>query len=340
MIDKKTIKKYVVNQSFFSFIAKSITRKKPRIFVYHRFCSKKQNFDHRVSEISFEAQIVEMKKYGTLMSFSSCLEYFNANGRWPERAVVITVDDGYRDFYTYAYPILKRHKTPATLFVTTDFVDQKIWLWPDKLDFALRNTSLEKFDVTLQHGDIKTFDLENGRNLFAVWKFLSDYCIASPDKERQRVIDAVISALRVHVPEKPTDEYSAVNWGEVKEMAENGIEIGSHTISHPILSKIDPDQLVKEVCLSKNVLETQLDTQIKSFCYTNSHPGDINGKVVSEVKAAGYLGSPFWRDYSTFDPYLMPRIGLSNDMREFAVKLAGIEYLGQQLRLMVGGKGK
>ena len=62
------------------------------------------------------------KKY-KVITFGECVIHFNKNGVWPKKSAVVTVDDGYRDFYQYAYPELKRLNLPATFFVTVNFVD-------------------------------------------------------------------------------------------------------------------------------------------------------------------------------------------------------------------------
>lgn len=115
-------------------------------------------------------------------------------------------------------------------------------------------------------------------------------------------------------------------------MHHNGIEIGSHTMSHPILSRIGSGRLQEEIGTSRAILEEKLRAPIRTFCYPNGQPGDINDEVVSTVRDAGYVGAPYFFDLTKWDPYLVPRMGVSNDRGDFLAKLNGLEMMGMKIR--------
>lgn len=328
---KRKIKQHVINNAILRRVVERSTRNIPRILLYHRFCAADEAIPHRVGADVFRRQLEHIAKYFNVMSFADCLEFYHQHHQWPKNTVVVTVDDGYRDFYDYAYPQLKALSLPATFFVTVNFVDQKIWLWPDRLDYALRKTSKIHFSLTLnkQQQDLV---LNGSEGLFPVWKQLSDYCIASADVERQRLIAELEAVLDVDVPKTPTTDYAAVSWAELREMAAHGVEIGCHTMNHPILSKIPTEQLSLEIAEARAVMESKLQQPVKTFCYPNGQPGDINDTVISVVKNAGYLGAPYWFNLLNWEPYTVPRIGVSTNMDDFIGKLAGFEYLGQRLK--------
>ncbi len=307
----------------------------PRVLLYHRFTSAYQKTMHRIGADVFRWQLEQITKKFRVISFSDCLDFFYQNHQWPKRSAVITVDDGYRDFYQYAYPQLKALSLPATFFVTVNFIDKKIWLWPDRIDYILRTTTKSKFSFQV-NGKTYKIRLDTTDDRFFAWKLLSDTCILAVDNERKRIIEEVETDLDVVIPEIPSDEYSSVSWEELREMANNRIEIGCHTMNHPILSKIPLYQLREEIVQSRNVLERNLQKKIHTFCYPNGQPGDINESVISAVKEAEYLGSPYWFDLLKWDPFLVPRIGVSEDKEEFLDKISGFEFAGQKWRSLTG----
>ncbi len=243
---------------------------------------------------------------------------------------MITVDDGYLDFYEQAYPELKALNLPATFFVTAHFVDQQIWLWPDRVEYALNHTTLT--ETTIQLGSARyPVSLGSARERFNAWKMVSDYCITAQDDEKWNIIHRLEKQLEVTLPEKPPEDYAAVTWDQLAEMARNNIDIGSHTLRHPILSRIDPGTLIAEVGESKKQIETALNQQVFTFCYPNSAPGDINDQVIAQVKAAGYSGAVFGINLNKWEPYQIPRIAADNDMQSFRMKMAGMEILSQKM---------
>ena len=176
------------------------------------------------------------------------------------------------------------------------------------------------------------FAWEDRTSVAMTWKTLADHCVNIPDKKRRELINYIENRLEVTLQSAPPEEYEAVTWGELEKMAENGIEIGSHSLNHPILSRVPSHDLLKEVNGSKVVLEQRLRRPVRTFCYPNSGPGDINEEVTAAVAKAGYIGAVFGTDLGHWSPYEVPRMGVSNDRDAFLAKLAGIEKAGLLLK--------
>jgi peptidoglycan/xylan/chitin deacetylase (PgdA/CDA1 family) len=328
---KENIKKTIASSAILTRLLGLIAYDFPKVFLYHRFSQPNVMCPHRVSADTFRWQLERIAERYQVLTFRTCVEYFMANGAWPERCAVITVDDGYRDFYEWAYPELRRLSLPATFFVTVNFVEQKLWLWPDRLHYVIENTRESALKVSVEGKNIR-FQLNNQAEKFTAWKSLSDNCISLADSAKESLIATVESELGVNLPAVPPAAYAAVTWEELAEMQGNGIEIGSHTMTHPILSRISRERLVEEVVTSRVVLEKMLKAPVRTFCYPNGQPGDINDEVVAVVRDAGYIGAPFWFDLTTWDPFLVPRMGVSNDRADFMCKLGGLELAGLKLR--------
>ena len=93
-------------------VVRWMTRRIPRILLYHRFGSDSEG--RRTSADAFEQQVMFLKRHCHVMAMAELGEMLRAGNRIPDNAAVITVDDGYRDFYTQAFPVLSRHNVPAT----------------------------------------------------------------------------------------------------------------------------------------------------------------------------------------------------------------------------------
>src|SRR5690606_11167369 len=144
-------------------------RHEPLILMYHRIVS-----DPLLPGIGpdvFEQQLVYLKANFNVMSMAQLAEDIRNNQVKPY-SLAITFDDGHGDFYTHAWPLLRKHNLPAALYVSSGFVDQRYWLWPDLLRYVLIKTN--KSSLKLDEFD----ELPLGRDsLLSSWNTLGDYCL-------------------------------------------------------------------------------------------------------------------------------------------------------------------
>jgi peptidoglycan/xylan/chitin deacetylase (PgdA/CDA1 family) len=323
---KKRIIKIITSSGILLKVLNMVASDMPRVFVWHRFAAPMENRNGRVSADLFGWQLDRIRQDFQVLSLGGMLDYYNRHGKWPKRCVVLTIDDGYHDFYQWAYPELKKRCMKATFFATVNFVEGKIWLWPDRVRWALDTTLMS--EVTLMfHDEMRRFPLNGLHDKDIFWKSCSDHCITLSDDKKEMFIRSMEEALQVSCPDIPTEEYRAVTWDELRELNEDGIEIGSHTMNHPILSKINQSRLVDEIEVSKKVLEENLNTKITSFCYPNGRFPDISDEVVRTVRDSGYLGAVMCIYSLEWQIYKIPRMGVSSDRENFLWKLYGAEKL-------------
>jgi len=298
----------------------------PIILVYHRF--SQQTEPKKMSKQIFEKQMRILKKNFKVISAGELIDIMNKDNKIPDNSIVITVDDGHEDFFLYAYPVLKKYSLPATLFVTTDFVDKKEWLWPDKLNYIIQNAN--PINVNLEiNGKLTEFKFRTSLEKERSWDILSDHCLSLDHLDCLKFIDELASRVKIEIPEQHTKTFKSLNWDQVIEMAHNRIEIGSHTCSHPRLTKILNSQLVKELAKSKKLLEEKLNKPIDGFCYPFGRKVDINTKIKLEVQKTGYLYGTigYFNSSILFDKYELKRLGAGNDMNDFIKKIYGYELL-------------
>lgn len=313
-------------------LARIATRNQPRIFVYHRFSESPDPEPTVIDAATFDWQVREIRRWFHPVTLGDYLKKVRETGIPTPRTAIITVDDGYKDFYETAYPILRKHGVRATFFVTVNFIEKKIWLWPDILRFALENTreKIISFRFESISFEVPTGDPESIRK---EWGSLSDFCIRLDDDKKWDLISKLLAAARVDLPREPIGEYSPVTWEQIREMKEEGIEIGSHTLNHPVLSKVrDERRLREEIDGSRRAIAERIGDHVATFCYTNSMPGDINDQVVQFVMEGGYEGAVFGTGTHFNDLYRLSRIGVSTDKTDFLWKACGMENLTGLLR--------
>jgi peptidoglycan/xylan/chitin deacetylase (PgdA/CDA1 family) len=244
---------------------------------------------------------------------------------------MITVDDGYQDFYTEAFPIIKRYRVPVTVFLTIDFIDKQIWLWHDLLNYAITNTARAKFDINGNHFNLRT---QQGRREFKL--SLDIICTSLDTSKRDNFIHTILHELDVKVPANPTANYAPLGWSCIKEMSRFGISFGAHTCTHPILSRIPPEHALIEIKESKRRLEEVIQKDVLAFCYPNGKETDFNRSIKEKVKQSGFkcaMSMIYGMNDSRSDPYALKRIGLDGrSFLHFIYNLSGFGVLRISLR--------
>lgn len=303
-------------------VAKYLSRKHPRILMYHRIVPSATPGAIDINR--FRQQMRTIKRELNPVSLSELIAGHERNNI-PENAIVITFDDGYADFYDYAYPVLLEEKIPCTLFVTTGFVSGDIWLWPDRLRYCLDHSPKETIRFP---GKSQLLSLRGSRT--SVWNDIADYCLTLSNKEKVEFLDRAETELKVIPPRTPPPQFKALDWSQIREIAGAGFEIGSHSVSHPVMTSLDDESLRFELLQSKLDIERQIGRQVTSFCYPNGQPFDFDERVKTEVRSAGYKCAlaAFPGRTSLKDLMAIRRYPGSFSMPMFEKSVFGMTYLG------------
>lgn len=257
-----------------------LSRNHPKILMYHRI-SENPNGEG-ISADQFRQQVDIIKKYFLPMTLRDLMHAHDAE-KVPEHAVVVTFDDGYSDFADIAYPILKRAGVPATLFVTTGFVNGDLWLWPDQLRYVLQHSAVDEVAIDGMPNKV-CLSLDPNK----AWHRIADFCLGISNNEKLELIDRLFVELGVQKPKSVPDYYRPLNWDQLRSMSKEGLDIGSHSISHPILTKLSHDNLIIELAESRNLLESKIDCPVLSFCYPNGSRSDYNFDIQKAIDKCGY----------------------------------------------------
>ncbi len=278
-------------------------RRNVLILMYHRFGEGAG----KVSAADFELHLEYLKNHHRVLSLVETVEFLQNGKSLPLNSVVITIDDGYRDAYEIAFPLLKKFNFRAVVYAITEFSDGKCWLWTDLMRYVLLNT---KRDVENR--------LETAAQINANLKKL-------PNDEKHAKIIEFAKDFGVEIPTLPPPEFAPMNWDQAREMDENGVKIESHTVTHPILTNISANELDFELQTSKKRLEEVLNRRVEHFCYPN---GSLNKTVEKAVEKAGYK-SATTTEYGFNNPqtekFLLKRIDAQSSIENFAQSTSGFE---------------
>jgi peptidoglycan/xylan/chitin deacetylase (PgdA/CDA1 family) len=305
-------------------------REKVLILTYHRFSAEKA--PHKISSAEFSRHLEYLKKHNRVFSLSDVADSLQNGEPLPPNAVAITIDDGYRDAYEIAFPLLKEFGFSATLFAVTDFLNQKCWLWTDLMRYVLLNTRNETIKIEFDNGDTVEARLTDQLQRLETAGRLNSRLKRMPNARKNSKILEIGNSLAVEIPPLPTAEYAPMEWDEAREMDGNNLKIESHTVTHPILTNIDPAELDYELQASKSALENALSKKIEHFCYPN---GTFDEAVQKSVEKAGYrlaVTTRYGFNDGQAHRFLLNRIDAPPSIENFAQSASGFEALKQKLR--------
>jgi peptidoglycan/xylan/chitin deacetylase (PgdA/CDA1 family) len=310
-----------------------INRRRALILTYHRFSdlSAGKDLDGKTTVQAFSEQLEYLKRNYRIVRLSDLVESLSQDKTLPRSLAAITIDDGYRDAYELAYPLLRRHGLPATVYLVTEFVESRIWLWTDKMRFITKQAPAQELNTTIE-GKRLSLTLGDERSRHSAAETVNLALKEVEDEVKNELIAQIARQLGVELPNTPPAEYAAVSPQQALEMDRNGVEIGAHTLTHPILTRVSDDRLHREVCEGRGRLESLLKHPVKHFCYPN---GDYDHRVLSEVVQAGYQSAVTTLSGlcdSGDDLFELRRIHTESDMAHFAQSTSGFEQIKNRVR--------
>jgi len=236
------------------------------ILIYHRVHPKPDPmFPGEVDAECFDWQMALLRQYCNPLSLSKGVSGLK-RGMLPPRAVAITFDDGYADNAIVALPALQKHGLTATFFIATSFLDGGR-MWNDSIIEAVRHSSASTLDT--DEIGLGAIELGSVSQRGPVAERIIKAVKHRPADDRQRLVNALCERARVSLPDD-----LMMSAGQVRQLAEAGMEIGAHTQSHPILRTLDTETAAAEIEGSRRVLEQIIGRSVSVFAYPNGRPGD------------------------------------------------------------------
>jgi peptidoglycan/xylan/chitin deacetylase (PgdA/CDA1 family) len=268
-------------------LAPARQRAKLSIMIFHRVLPRPDPlFPGEVDVAQFDAICGWLKAWFHVLPLDEALRCLSQD-RLPARALAITFDDGYADNHDVAMPLLQRHGLCATFYIATGFLDGGR-MWNDSVIEALRGCTAAELDLAgtplsalghLQLGGATAF----GQRRAAIDRVLGAIKYLDP-VERGDCVTALAERAGVELPND-----LMMSSAQVQALRQGGMQIGAHTVSHPILARLGHVAAEREIVGSKQTLEALLNEPVRQFAYPNGRPGqDYSAESVELVRRLGF----------------------------------------------------
>lgn len=289
-----------------------------------------------VDQDVFQAQMRYLARHYACLSLSDAVTRLQGRGPLPRNPVAVTFDDGFRNNYTHAFPVLQETGVPATIFVATGHVGQGCrMLWTERVGWLLDQAPAELTGIPI--GDrVVEIDLTSPEHRVASTRRVLAALKAAPADLRAAALDrleAETARTGEHTPD--ADRYAFMDWHDARRMTDTGlVEIGSHTVSHLLLATGTRQQRRDELRTSKEAIERALDRPCTSFAYPNGTARDFDAEDKRVLHELGYACAasqiPGANDRTT-DRYELRRynVGRGHSLPVFTALLAGLWPAGR-----------
>jgi peptidoglycan/xylan/chitin deacetylase (PgdA/CDA1 family) len=273
----------MLSQFIFSLAAPGGANAKLSTLIFHRvLASPDPLLMGEVDADRFDSICTWIKRWFNVLPLGKAIHQLYA-GELPPRALAISFDDGYADNSTVAAPLLSKHGLPATVFVASGCLNGGC-MWNDGLIDVVRRTGKKELDLR---------GLDLGLDGLAVQTM----------GERREAIDTLIRALKYRDPDVRQCTVGQValraqvtprtdlmmTTAQLQQLAAHGVEVGAHTVSHPILARLSRSQARAEIETGRSQLQSLLGRRVPLFAYPNGKPHvDYNKSTVELVKEAGF----------------------------------------------------
>jgi len=263
----------------FKLLSATAARGRLSILIFHRVLPRPddifpdevhaQRFDHICAWLKAWFRVLPLDQAGAMLAEDSL----------PARACCITFDDGYADNHEIALPILQKHGLPATFFIATGFL-QGGRMWNDTVIESIRHCPRAELDFG-EHGQYRLSDAASRRTAIEAIIGKIKYL---PIDQRQLATEDLLARSDASLTEQ-----LMMGPDGVRRLFDAGMQIGAHTVSHPILAKTAPDMAREEILSSKRYLEDLLGQECSLFAYPNGKPGrDYLPEHVDLVRELGF----------------------------------------------------
>lgn len=233
----------------------------------------------------FAEQMEFVRRHFTLLRFEQVIEAMNTRTPLPQRSMLVTFDDGHIDNYTEAFPVLRKLGVPATIFISTDYIGTSQMFWFDRMAFLMYCAEPGTYRLaTVDHGFVLT-DVASRRrasgDLVRVLKRVAN-------ETRLQALAELESTLKPLAGMPVAPQRAAMNWDEVREMSHAGVDFASHSVTHPVLTRLDDTALERELRESRSAIRAETGRDLPVVAYPVGKEDAFDDRVVAAARRCGY----------------------------------------------------
>jgi peptidoglycan/xylan/chitin deacetylase (PgdA/CDA1 family) len=234
----------------------------------------------------FRRHLELLCRYFRPVSPGDVIDWVTLGRALPERSVLVTFDDGYRNNLLYAAPELRRFGVPAEIAVATGYVGDERLLWTTFMREQIISWPSESLPMPNGMRDMQMPTTLSARQKLA--DYVVSICKTVTGEQRQKYLDLIRSEWTPRLESEHRQMFEFLSWEEIRLLHHHGFAIGAHTVNHEILTTIAAENVDTELRDSKESIERELKTKCCWFTYPNGGPGDVNPRIAQQAKAAGF----------------------------------------------------
>jgi peptidoglycan/xylan/chitin deacetylase (PgdA/CDA1 family) len=302
-----------VKHAIGKYVAKLVLPNGLYCFNYHRIGdASKTEYDPNVfscDENNFSEHMHYIKENFTVINLSDIPAILKGNIK-AKRYALITFDDGYFDNYSKAFPILVKNKISATFFLATNFMNDAEIPWWDQIAYLVRHAQVDEIkldnwpgSITISKDDIST----------SIRKVL-DIVKVNNGSTIEDILTELEYKLQIPNAELVNREPLFMTWDMAREMISSGMDFGSQTCSHRIMSHLSVDEQSHEAKTSKEIIDKELDTSITAFAYPVGGKDSFTTDTISIIKKYYELSFSF-----------ISGINTSHSLNEFCIERISVD---------------
>ncbi len=289
-------------------LLRALHSSRARILMYHRFPGSAGEVHANLTR-----QCEHLRRYYRPIGLTELATALQEHRPIPPGTIAITVDDGYADF-AHAFPVFQSFGLKVTLYAVSGFASRELWLWPDRVQYLLDNTTVKSLTIPLPGSNPIVIDTSSPLSRQQAFQAICQPLIRAGNDHRLRTLEALPALFETQIPSEIPDQFAPLSWEHLRAMAAEGLDIGCHTNSHPILSKLhNHAELQAETAGAKQRLEQMLHQPVHHFCYPNGGAPDFNEASILAVRSAGFQTAVVTKSglvTPDTDVFQLPRLGV------------------------------
>jgi peptidoglycan/xylan/chitin deacetylase (PgdA/CDA1 family) len=255
------------------------------VLLYHRVNPDNDPFFPAISVKAFDTQMRYLAANYRVLALADIIKEIREGVGVAPGTIAVTFDDGYRDNYVYAHPILRKYDLPATLFAATGYIGTDKLMWNDKIAMAVKLTNQKSIALP---GVAQSTALESKPEKLRAVQQIVEALKALPEPEKTGWVDQILRRL---FDKSMKVEPLMLSWAELRRLAHEGWEVGSHTTNHVILTRVPLSEAKEEINSSGSILQRELDRPVRLFAYPNGKADDYDTAIKKFLSDTGYIGA-------------------------------------------------
>jgi peptidoglycan/xylan/chitin deacetylase (PgdA/CDA1 family) len=287
------------------------------IFLFHGVIERQQ---HRVRNYTrkhlpaadFRTMLEGVGRVGCALSMDDVVRICQSGEPFPKGAFAVTFDDGFENNLTVARPILNELGIPATIYVTSRFVDENGMSWIDRIEYAMELVNAEKLKFPWSE---KTFSFATAPEKIAILGDIRAHVKSTPDLDVDAFVSDIFRQLGMDEVRSSREQIDQkMTWDQVSEWRADGFLIGGHSHTHAILSFLTPSQLECEIDVSLTMMREKAGIVSAHYSYPEGLAHCYSEDVIRILKARGITCCPTAIDGTNrpgADPFHLRRVMVS-----------------------------